>query len=183
MKHTFTEAELKMLSSLVGKKLKYIAGPDLWHPLTAPSVYIVTEEFSISLDASCEELEFNGDWEDFSDIHISMPSIDDVEEAVNWGYAYKKHSGDEILSVQVVADKISGELDRVQNLDYLSHSGVVLEFSNGYIAITKHDHHQPILIVSYGQEIKVEEVPVTSHRFDEDINQSFTFKRDLISIE
>jgi len=182
MKNTFRDDELKFLANLVGKTFKYVAGPDLWHPLTAPSVYIVTEGFSISLDATSEELDFNGDWEDFSAIHLRTLSIQEIDDAVNLGFAYKKFSGEDILSVKVVTDQITGELDRVKNLDYLSHSGIVLEFSRGYIAIVKHDHHQPILKVSYGQELKVDELPHTSHRFDEDLNQSFTFKRKLISV-
>lgn len=183
MEHTFREDELKMLARLVGKRLKYIAGPNLWHALTAPSVYIVTEGLSMSLDASSEELEFNGEWEDFSEIHLSIPNDSEIDAAVSSGYAYKKHSGEKILSVKVIADKITGQLDGNNNLNYLSHSGVILEFADGFISIMKHDHHQPILKVVYSQDTRPQDIPTPSHRFEEDLTQVFIFSRTLIPVD
>jgi hypothetical protein len=183
MNNTFSKDESGMLANLIGQRLRFIAGPDLWHPLTAPSVYIVTEGESISLDATCVEYEFDGDWEDFCQIHISKPNVQGVEAAVGLGYAYKKYSGEKIMSVKIISDKISGVLNGQTNFDYTSHSGVVIEFAHGCIAIMKLDHHQPILKVIYGEDLESKNIEYPSHRFNEDVFQSFTFEREEISIE
>jgi hypothetical protein len=178
----FGEEEFESLRALIGSTFQFVAGPGLWHALTGTTVYVVCSNHSLSIQAQSDEEEFQGEWEDFSRLQLIPVSSREVEKCVLDGFAYRKHMGEIVRGVFVIVDEIIGELDSVKNLDYVSHSGIVLQFDTGYICIAKHDHHQPVIKVTYLDDMSDEQVPQTFHRFDEDVNQKFYLKRILLNI-
>lgn len=182
MRKIFSEVELESLRSLIGSAFQFVAGPGLWHALTGSSVYVVCDNNPIGVQAYSDEEEFQGEWEDFSRLQLTPVTKKEVEECVQDGFAYRKHMGEFVRGVFVIVDEIFGELDGVKNLDYLSHSGIVLQFDTGYICIAKHDHHQPVIKVTYLDDMSEEQMPHTFNRFDEDLNQKFYLKRTLLDL-
>ena len=182
MRRILSEVELDSLRGLIGSTFQFVAGSGLWHALTGTSVYIVCDNKSLDVQAFSDEEEVQGEWEDFSRLQLLPVTKEEVEKCVQEGFAYRKHIGEIVRGVFVIVDEIIGELDNIKNFDYKSHSGIFLKFDTGYICIAKHDHHQPVIKVTYLDDSSKELMPHTFGRFDEDLNQKYYVERTLLEL-
>jgi hypothetical protein len=105
LENLLTSKEITLLNNQVGSSFSHLAGPTLWHHLTAPRVYITAEKAVIELQASCVEMKFGQDWLDISKINVDEADVSVLEECFENGNVYKKFSGQEIISMSLVKDK------------------------------------------------------------------------------
>ena len=183
LKNLLTTREIKLLSKQVGSRFSHLAGPTLWHHLTAPKVYITTEKAVIELEANCEEMKFGEEWLDISKINIDEVDVSVLEDCFENGNVYKKFSGKEIISMSLVKDNITGSLDGVPNFEYACHSAVAIEFAEGYLLISLEDHNLPMLSITYQENLDLETLPQASNEFEEDLNQHFNFHREIEALK
>jgi len=174
---------MELLGKQVGSSFSHLAGPTLWHHLTAPKVYITTEKAVIELEANCEEMKFGEEWLDISKINVDEVDVSVLEDCFENGNVYKKFSGQEIKSVSLVKDKITGSLDRVPNFEYTCHSAVAIEFAEGYLLISLEDHNLPMLSITYQENLDIETLPQVSNEFEEDLNQHFNVHREIEALK
>ena len=179
MDNLLTTREVTLLSNQVGFNFSHLAGATLWHHLTAPKVFITTENAVIELEATCEEIKFGQDWLDISKINVNEADVSVLEECFENGNVYKKFSGQEIISMSLIKEKITGSLDGVPNFEYACHSAVAIEFAEGYLLISLEDHNLPMLSITYQENLDLETLPQTSNEFEEDLNQHFDFHREI----
>jgi len=174
---------MELLSKQVGSSFSHLAGPTLWHHLTAPKVYISTQKAVIALEASCEEMKFGEDWLDISKINVDEMDVSVLEDCFEKGNVYKKFSGQEIISVSLVKDNITGLLDGVPNFEYACHSAVAIEFAAGYLLISLEDHNLPMLSITYQDNLDLDRLPQVSNEFEEDINHHFNVHREIEALK
>jgi len=183
LENLLTSREITLLNNQVGSSFSHLAGPTLWHHLTAPRVYITTEKAVIELKATCEEIKFGQDWLDISKINVDEADVSVLEECFENGNVYKKFSGQEIISMSLVKDKITGSSDGVPNFEYACHSAVAIEFAEGYILISLEDHNLPMLSITYLENLNTESLPQASNEFEDDLNQHFNFHREIEALK
>ncbi|NBR64908.1 MAG: hypothetical protein EBS85_03510 [Micrococcales bacterium] len=179
MENLLTTREIKLLGNQVGSNFSNLAGPTLWHHLTSPLVYITTEDAVIALEATCEEIKFGQDWLDISKISVNEADISVLEACFESGNVYKKFAGQEIISVSLVKDKITGALDGVPNFDYACHSAIAFQFAEGYLLVSLEDHNLPMMSITYQENLNLETLPKASNEFEEDLNQHFNYHREI----
>ncbi len=183
LENLLTTREITLLSKQVGSRFSHLAGPTLWHHLTAPKVYITTEKAVIELEANVEEIKFGQDWLDISKINVDEADVSVLEKCFKNGNVYKKFSGQEIISMSLVKDKITGSLDGIPNFEYACHSAVAIEFAEGYLLISLEDHNLPMLSITYEENLDLETLPQASNEFEEDLHQHFNLHREIEALK
>ncbi len=179
MERMFTQEESTLLESLIGHRFRNVSGPALWHHLTAPLVYVATDQVVIAVEAISEEVQLEEDFVDLSHLRISQVEIGVLEECFIKGYVYKKYADSEIQSIAVVSDLVIGEIDGAQNLNYKSETAIALSTEEGILYVSKSDMNLPTLQVHYLRTLSLEDLPLVDSDFEDDINQKYYVTRKI----
>ncbi len=177
-----TSEQLTELKNMVNQRLSYIAGPNLSSDLSSDYVIIVTDTSFYGLQGDVHQDLLEGFPELYSSIETCAVDNDDLKEAKVNGNQYYFKQGEIISKVLLVTDTIRGFNDSKEAWEYISDVGIVLKLESGYMAITRLGYHDEMLQVTYMEDMKADNLPATSGRFEDDLHSSHTITRSLTEI-
>ena len=177
-----TSEQLTELKTMVNQRLSYIAGPNLSSDLSSDYVIIVTDTSLYGLQGDVHQGVLEGFPELYSSIETCAVDNDDLKEAKINGNQYYFNQGEVISEVLLITDTIRGFNDSKEAWEYVSDVGIVLKLESGYVAITRLGYHDEMLQVTYMEDMKADNLPTTSGRFEDDLHSSHTVTRSLKEI-
>ncbi len=181
MRNTFSPQDLDLLRSFIGSQLSFVAGPDLWEPLSADLIFVVCGERGLELRGDIFQDSFEGFESDYSKINFSEITQSEVLEATQRGFRYLIHAGELVTGVAILRNQVKHSGKNGNDWDYTSDSGVIFYLSEGALAVTKLGHHDELLQVTYQEKIDEALAELNSH-FESDFDDQYEFTRVLVPL-
>ena len=174
--------EVELLKTLIGCEYQVIAGPDLWHFLSATKFIIKTDKCSIEISGNVTSLDFEGFEDDYSTLSVAPASEADMLKSHENGNVYVFHSGKQIIDVKIFRETLSEIDPGVSDWIYSTDVAIMLVFADSNLVISKLNHHTELLQATFN-ELEASEFPSPRDGFVEDITktQSVTYQSFSLS--
>lgn len=180
--NSFTPLEIVKLSSLIGQKYLHFGSGQMSPWLQSDEVILTTESESLSLQAHIRDEDFEGYGQTYSLIRISEATTERLKSLESSGKIHRNYSGEVIRDLNVVTETVQMKSSSSPEWEYTTSVAVIVILESGYIAISKLDHHNELLIVTFGSEFLMSELPRIDHHFRDGSERRFTFSRGVSSL-
>ena len=171
-----------MLKRFVGSELNFVAGPELWEHLSSDLIILVCGENQIALQGDIFQSAFEGFQADYSTINFLPPKSADLNASIRKGFSYYFHTGERVIGVSIIRDRVVHLHGSEVLWDYQSDSGVILYLTNGALAISKLGYHDEMLQVTYFDPADMVRLPELNSHFESDLYNQYEFERQIMPI-
>jgi hypothetical protein len=178
----FNRESAQLISRVLGQRLSYVAGPELWHHLSSDLVYLVAEDKVLGFQGDIQSQNFEGFEADYSEIQVNEHGESELMEAEEKGNLYYFHSGEKIEQISIIRDTIilsAGERDSWQ---YTTDVGVLFKLTSGALTISKLGYHDELLQVKYYNDFQIGDLPTTVGHFENSLYETYRVERSVLDI-
>ena len=183
MEQLLIKDELNTLAKLVGKKLQFVAGNYLTPGLNSDSVYVQTDNLTVSIAGELSEQDFGGFEEEFASLKVTETSEVDSLAAK---YVIRKsflHSGEEITGVCISRLRAVSHVQPDKDVSLDTERAIILQLSGGSLAIALRSLHLEMIEMAFAEvrtEPQIREL--STHYMDENANR-FEFSESVITLD
>ena len=144
-------------------------------------VVIDTSHGALRITLESRELDFEGDWDDYSQMSISQ-SDSGAQAAAAKGEIFYFERDQEIAEVWLVRDTMTNHRKDGQTIRYVSDVAVVFKLESSWISISKNYHRSEAIDVVRGSKSSPILVTNLESRWESDLLNDYEHEREWLKI-
>ena len=174
--------DLRKINALIGSQYNFVGGAHFPELCSSDVIVFSTSQGSLRFQGDIVEANFEGYKENYSTYVIQEAEPGEVSKLVKRGRVATRDVGSQIKNVYVLSSKRT-ELKRGEKTWVLySTRGVIFDFGNSKIAISKLGEHDECLTVTHLDGGDFTAIPETSSFFESDEQVTYVIEESLETI-
>jgi hypothetical protein len=175
--------EVDLLALYIGSTWNSICGNSMDLDFFAWGwVVINTSLGPLRITLESRELDFEGDWDDYSQFSIEQSDLG-AREAAAKGEIFYFERDQEISEVWLVRDTMTNHRKDGQTIRYVSDVAIVFKFGSSWITISKNYHRSEAIDVIRGSNASPIQVTNLESRWESDLFNDYEHEREWIEIK
>lgn len=182
METTLSNLQIEVLASFIGEEFELIGGESLPEFLMSSSISVFTKNRSVKIFGKVVDGDFEGFDNEYSIFGVSENTPKVIEDILASGNTYNNCQGQTIQDVHIVREMITEFTGQSSTWSLISDVAIVFELTDSAIVISFLSHNTEALRATFAESVNLESVPATGNDFDDDLQNSYEFKRQIFSI-
>jgi len=173
---------LLRIAALKGQVWRCFGSPGMTDWLTDATAFFCTDGPAITVSGVAEYLDFEGEEDTYSLIHVD-DGVSDFDEAKNAGRLYFFYAGQRVIDILIVRESIVENRDSHEAWRYVTDIGIVFKLSGGVIAVAKVSHHTELLSIVRADTLEDLQIEEPTNIWDDKLGIEYTIGREFIPID
>lgn len=177
-----SHSSLSDLASVIGRKLKFTTGYDLFPSTMSDVVVIVCDQKELVISGEVGPVEFEGELDELSHLVVNEMLANEVDEIISENSRSFFFKEQRITDVLLLREQIAAFHQGEKTWDYCSDTGVTLCMESGFIKVQRISHFDEILGIEFSQQRPSSRLRSTPQIYKNDLFNQYVIESSELSV-